>query len=379
MIYRRMPIEIEAPEELGYEQINYNLSESSYRDRKISEILTAPLDDLLLPYSDHRGHLPLRRLICENSEILNPEHVLVCQSAAMSLFVIHQSILQPGDEIMIVQPNYGTSIETPRGIGCKITSIEVGFDNGFLPDIEFIKKNINKNTKIISLTQPHNPSGVSVSDEIINQIIDLAAQFGTYVLIDETYRELNFQTDLKPYWAEKYNHVISVSSLSKSYGLPGLRIGWIICKNMDLQHRFLATKEQIIICNSILDETLATKALERRTQLLAESHKQLKQNFAVLKEWINLSQYLEWIEPSSGAVAFPRFKPEISINTETFYKLLFQKYKTMVGPGHWFMMPDTYLRIGFGYPDTPELIQGLKNIDLAVAESIVDPAPYSLL
>ncbi len=366
MKYVRMPIEVESPEEMGYQNIEYNLAESSVRDRRFSEI-GANLNELVLNYGDHRGLPELRKLICENSQVLDIEDVLVCQAAAMALFIINTSLLSSADHLIVIRPNYATNIETPRAIGCEITYIDLSFENSYKIDIEEIIASIKPNTKLISITNPHNPTGVLFEENKIITLANLAKENNCFLLVDETYRELNFQTELNPYFAEINSNVISVSSLSKAYGLPGLRIGWIICKNKVLVQKFLAAKEQIIICNSVVDEYLAFSALKNKVKLLTYSHLVLKNNFKIVKNWLENHPYLECIEPIAGAVCFPRFKKEIIIDFVKFYSILFENYKTIVGPGHWFEQSDRSFRIGFGYPTEIELKNGIIAIDKAIA------------
>jgi aspartate/methionine/tyrosine aminotransferase len=367
MKYKRMAIEVESPEELGYETIHYNLAESSVRDRKLTDI-GANLNDLVLNYGNHRGMPELRKMICENSTVIHPEHVLVTQAAAMALFIIHTSLLAASDHLIVIRPNYATNLETPSAIGCEISFVDLNFENSYSIDIEAVKSNIKPNTKLISITTPHNPTGTIIENNTIDLLVKLAEDNHCYLLVDETYRELNFQSDLTHYCAEKSKNVISVSSLSKAYGLPGLRIGWIICQNTTLIDLFLAAKEQIIICNSVVDEYLALCTLHIKGKLLKEKHLQLKHNFDIIKNWLENHKYLEWVEPIVGAVCFPRFKSNITIDTNHFYHLLFHQHKTLIGAGHWFEQSDRSFRIGFGYPNATELIYGLHAIDVTIEE-----------
>ena len=280
-----MPIEVESPEEMGYGNIKYNLAESSVRDRKISDI-NANLNNLVLNYGDHRGMPDLRSLICENSHQIDSRHVLVTQAAAMALFVVHTSLLKAEDHLIVIRPNYATNIETPRAIGCEISYLDLTFETGYMIDIEVLKSLVKSNTKLISITTPHNPTGTVIPDNTIDEIIKIADENNCLLLIDETYRELNFQTKLSPYFAEKSNRLISVSSLSKAYGFPGIRLGWIINKDAGLMNLFLAAKEQIIICNSVVDEYLALQILKNKHIYLKASHATLNSNFFIVKNWI---------------------------------------------------------------------------------------------
>lgn len=361
MQYRRMPIEIESPEEMGYSTIQYNLAESSVRDITLEHI-DIDFKKLVLFYGEHKGIVKLREAICEGSKVLSIDDVLVTTGAATALFIVATTMLGANDHLVVIRPNYGTNLETPRAINCPMSIIDLKFEDGFEIDVEAVAKAIQSNTKLISITSPHNPSGKLYSQATINTLIALAEKHNCHLLVDETYRDLNFQTELLPYEAEKSKHVISVSSVSKSFGAPGIRIGWIICRDQKLMYDFLAAKEQICLCNSVVDEEIAYYLLTNKQRLIAEHHAHIRTNFAYLKQWFAIQPYLEWVEPQAGVVCFPRLKAEYKIDTEQLYNALYNEYTTIVGPGHWFEKDKTYMRIGFGYPLQQELIDGLGNL-----------------
>ena len=374
MRYERMPIEAESPEELGYDTIRYNLAESSVRDRTLGEVLPdGALNELVLAYAHHRGKPELCALIAADGSQpegsgpdgfgLTDRDVLVCTGAATALFIIATSLLSSGDHLIVIRPNYSTNLETPRAIGCPTTIIDLSFETGFQIDVEAIRQAIRPETRLISITNPHNPTGQLYAPETIDALIALAREHNCYLLVDETYRDLNFQTPLQPYEATKAPHVISVCSLSKAFGVPGIRIGWIVCRDQALMTRFLAAKEQIVICNSILDEAIAENLLRRKVELLPPVHAHIRQNYTVISAWFTENAGLiTWHPPQAGVVGFARINPEAGINTDQFYHTLYHQYQTMVGAGHWFERSDNYMRIGFGYPTTEELRQGLENI-----------------
>jgi aspartate/methionine/tyrosine aminotransferase len=154
-------------------------------------------------------------------------------------------------------------------------------------------------------------------------------------------------------------------------GLPGIRLGWLITKDKTLQELFLAAKEQIWVCNSIVDEEIAYRFLKEKHKFFPPIQKQCKENFVILEKWMReQSSYLEWVKPSGGVVCFPRFRQEIKIDTDLFYSKLYNTYKTLVGPGHWFEQSDRFFRIGYGWPGDKMLTKGLNNIVMAARDSI---------
>lgn len=162
-------------------------------------------------------------------------------------------------------------------------------------------------------------------------------------------------------------HVISVSSLSKSYGLPGIRIGWCITQDADLMYALLAAKEQIVITNSVIDEELAFYAYENRKTLLEKvTNEIITKHKAIFMSWVQANgDMIECVEPSAGVVAFPRLKHLNEEQVKKFYAILQGELKTWVGCGHWFGFSDEYMRIGYGWPATEELKNGLEAIKIA--------------
>ncbi len=362
-----MPIEIESPESLGYDSIECNLAESSVRDVQFKDI-DINLNELVIAYGDHIGKPALRELIAKDYKNISTDDVLLTVGAAAALFIINSSLLTKNDHLIIIRPNYATNIETPRAVGCEISFIDLHFEEKYALDIEKIKSAFQPNTKLISITTPHNPTGTMLSEEQLVFLCQLAEENNCYLLVDETYRDISFQSPT-PLAATLSNKAISISSVSKAYGIPGIRLGWLITQEKSLQNLFLAAKEQIYICNSIVDEEICFQYLTKKEKYFPAIQQEVKTNFSILKKWIESHQYLEWIEPSGGVVCFPRFKNEVDIDIEKFYKILLEDYKTYVGPGHWFEQSKRSFRLGFGWELQNAFEKGLNNIDKAIEDA----------
>jgi aspartate/methionine/tyrosine aminotransferase len=367
MLYKRMPIEMESPEEIGYDSIMYNLAESSVTDLRFDE-LDLSLNNLKLEYIPHRGNALLRKEIIKGFDGLNENHVLVTNGAAGALFIVHSALLTSNDHLIVVRPNYATNIAVPEAIGCAISYIDLKFENAWNVDVNAIEQAISNTTKLISITTPHNPTGMVMDDKVLNDMVALAERKNIFLLVDETYRDAGFKTPY-PIMASKSKKVISVSSLSKAFGLPGLRIGWLLSQDGKLMETFLAAKEMIYISNSALDEEVAHQFLKRKEKFAETIHGNVAANFKVLVNWLKQERSLECVLPCGGVVCFPRVRNAKAFDADKFYSTLMEKYKTMVGPGHWFSMPDYYFRLGFGWVDNATFAKGLENISLALKES----------
>jgi aspartate/methionine/tyrosine aminotransferase len=364
MRYFRMPIEVESPEEYGYGNIRYNLSESSIRDRTVSDLgLTVP--NLTLLYGEHRGGQRLRELIVADQPELTAGDVLFTGGAATALFIVSTSLLGASDHLVVVRPNYATNLETPRAIGCSISFIDLQFEAEFRLDFEKLAAQITPQTRLVSVTCPHNPSGVMLTAEELRRLVALTEAHGCYLLVDETYRDLSYDGPL-PLAATLGRHVISVSSLSKAYGIPGIRSGWLICRDPKLQEMFLAAKEQISICGSVIDEWIAEQVLARRASLLEPTLAEMRERRRLVGEWLEQEPLLEYARPQGGVVCFPHMRAEPPGGTAAFYRRLLETHGTYVGPGHWFEMSDSFFRLGYGWPTRGELEAGLEAISRAL-------------
>ena len=360
MRYRRLPIEIESPEERGYGNIRHNLTESSVRDLRFAD-LGLELDDLVLAYGDHRGDPRLRELIAAQAHVALHD-VMCTPGASGALFIVATSLLEAGDHLVVERTNYSTNIETPRLIGAEASFLDLDFDQGYRLDVDRLRSLVRPGeTRLISVTVPHNPTGVSFDLDTLHALIEIAESTGAHLLVDETYRELSHGEPL-PVAASLSNRAISVCSLSKAYGLPGIRLGWVATRDVELSETLLAAKEQILITGSALDEAVAAAVLERRDQFLEPIRAAALEHFGIVVDWMAGQELLEWVEPDGGVVCFPRLVD--SVDPDTFYREL-NEAGTFVGEGHWFDTDRQHFRLGYAWPTTAELREGLLAITSA--------------
>jgi aspartate/methionine/tyrosine aminotransferase len=367
-----MPIEEESPEQLGYDKIRFNLTESSVRDRSLAD-LGIDVGDMLLFYGDHAGNDSFRELIAVQSGGagggVSPDDVLVTAGAAQALFIFATSLLDKGDHLVVIRPNYATNIETPRAIEADISYLDLAFEEGFRIDPDKLMALVTPRTKFVSVTLPHNPTGVTMSEADLRSIVGRVEAAGCRLLVDETYREMAFGSVL-PVAATLSDRVVSVSSLSKTYGIPGIRSGWLVCRDRALLATFLAAKEQIGICGSVVDEEIAARAFAQRDVWLPEINARIRRRFEVVSSWMAGEELMEWVEPHGGCVCFPRIKPDVPVDVDEFYRVLNDRHGAYVGPGHWFEQSRRHMRVGYGWPLPDELEGGLAAISSSVRAAL---------
>jgi aspartate/methionine/tyrosine aminotransferase len=364
-----MPIEVESPEQLGYDTITNNLSESSVADRRLSDLGLGLERDLLLGYGDHLGDPVLRDAVAAAADGVRANDVLVTPGAAAALFATATSVLEPGDHAVVVRTNYATNLETPRAIGADLDVVDLSFDDGWRLDVERVAKLVRSGeTRLISVTCPHNPTGTLLDLAALHALVELAESSGAVLLVDETYRDLTHGTPL-PMAATLSSRAISVSSMSKAYGLPGLRVGWAVCRDARLAETLLAAKEQIVICGATIDEAIAGRVLVDRDRILPTILQEVRARLDIVRTWLAGQDTFEWIEPAGGVVGLVRFRPDVDVDTARFYEVLLAGYGTYVGPGHWFEVDDRHFRLGFGWPTEAELRAGLTALSNAAADA----------
>ena len=368
MRYKRMIMEVESPEQIGYDQVRYNLAESSLADRTLGE-LDVDLDDLVLCYGDHLGRPDLRELIAvDGAGAIATDDVLVSVGAAGALFTAATALLGPGDRLVVAHPNYASNLETPRAIGCEIVTLPLRLEDGFRLDLDRLAAAVTPGTKLVSLTTPHNPTGAVIAPDELVRVIEIVEAAGSWLLLDETYREL-VEAPMPPA-AVLSERVISVSSLSKTYGVPGIRVGWLIARDAVLMETLLAAKEQIALAHSVVDEAIALAILQRRDELLPGIRAHVAHARETVAAWIAGEPLLEWVEPAGGVVCFPRIRADAGVDPARFYQALNERYATWVGPGHWFEQDPRHFRLGFGYLTSEDLPVALDNVSAALRDAM---------
>jgi aspartate/methionine/tyrosine aminotransferase len=340
---------------------DFDIGESGVKFMKFGD-LDINLDQLDLRYGYHLGAPELREQIASLTPGITSAQVGVTTGAGESIFAVTAALVGPGEHVIVETPNFPSLYEVPTSLEREVSFFPLQFEDQFKPDLDRLKTLIQPNTKMIVLTHPNNPAGSVITSQELEQLVALAEENDVYLLLDETYRELSF-SEPPPLAASLSPKAISITSMSKTYGLPGIRVGWVV-GNQEVIDGVCAVREQVTICNPSISEAIALHVLMRKDWMMAEIRRKVQDNYAVMKNWLDKRADLEWVEPQSGVVAFPRLAEDTA--ADSLCRLLVEKYRTFVVPGYCFGMP-RYFRMGFG-GSKEELVSGLDCLDKALSD-----------
>jgi aspartate/methionine/tyrosine aminotransferase len=334
--------------------VPYALCESDCESFTVKELLKMgncsprELENIRLGYTQTRGKLELREEISKLYSAILPEDIIVHSGAEEAIFIIMNVILNKGDHAIIHYPCYQSLIELPRSIGCEVTKWEACENDGWSLDIDFLKKSIKKNTRIIVINCPHNPTGYLMEKEEYKEILRIAQKNNIFVFSDEVYKFLEYDNKNRlPSACDIYSKGISLGVMSKSFGLAGLRIGWIALKNKKLREEVRAYKDYTTICNSAPAEFLSILALKNKEQIISRNLNIIKHNLELLEGFFAAhSDFLTWIKPKAGSIAFPKIIKKI--NLQKFCFDLIEKRGVLLLPGNLYDYGNKHFRIGFG-------------------------------
>jgi aspartate/methionine/tyrosine aminotransferase len=304
--------------------------------------------DLRLGYTESAGDPALRAEIATLYERSTADEVLVFSGAEEAIFALHNVLLGPGDHAVIVRPAYQSLAEIAHAVGADVTRVELREDNGWRLDVAEVRAALRPNTRLILVNEPHNPTG-SLSDRAtFDNLVELAAESGARLVVDEVYRFLEFDpADRLPAGADALDGGVSIGVMSKSFGLAGLRIGWIATRDRELLARLAAFKDYTTICSAGPSEVLALIALRARDRVLARNRAIVEANLPLLDQFFDRwPGIVEWVRPRGGSIGFPRLVVDRPI--DEFASELVQATGVLILPGTLFGDTSNHFRVGYG-------------------------------
>jgi aspartate/methionine/tyrosine aminotransferase len=333
-----------------------------------SGVMNYPLKDLGVEINDleisgptYYGYAPLQETLAEKCGV-KKENVMASIGTSMANHLVLAALLEPGDEILVEEPTYEPLLAVAKYLRANIRRFPRNFSEGFEIDPERLSKLITSKTKLIVITNFHNPSGVFTGPDTMKTIGEIAQNTGARVLVDEVYLECLFPKSGDRISSFHFgNQFIVTSSLTKAYGLSGLRCGWILAEP-ELIQRMMRINDLFSATPPHTSELLSIIALRMLPQIAERSKSLLKTNRKFLNDFFDQQKdSLEVVMPEYGTIAFPRLKKQ---DPEEFFTALREKYETLVVPGKFFEMPQ-HFRIGIGGP-TETLVEGLSRLAKAL-------------
>jgi len=322
-------------------------------------------NELWLGYTESQGHPHLREKIAALYTGIEPDQVLVHTGAEEALFIFMQVALQKGDHVIVHYPCYQSLAAIARAMGCDVTLWKTTADDNWALDLDFVKKKLRPNTRLVIVNCPHNPTGHLMPRADFQDLVSLSEQHGFTIFSDEVYRFLEYEPqDRLPAICEVNDRGVSLGVMSKSFGLAGLRIGWIATRNRELLKAQAAYKDYTTICNSAPSEYLAIVALGHKDQLVERSLAIIRENLAIIEPFFERhADRFQWQTPKAGPIAFPKWKQG---DVDNFCRDLRERAGVLLLPGTLFDPHSTHFRIGFGRAD---LVQGLTRLEQYLKES----------
>lgn len=315
---------------------------------------------LTLGYTESAGHPELRAAIASRYTAISPDEVLVCGGgAAEALFLVSNALLDPGAHAIVVTPAFEPLYKVAAAAGAEVTGVPLDPAAGWGLDPGDIARAITPGTRMIGINFPHNPTGVLLEAGRYRELADMAAERGITLVSDEVYRFMEFEPARRlPAAADVDDRAVSIGVMSKAYGMPGLRIGWIATRDRDLLRRLSMLKDYTTVCASAPSEILALIALRNAERVVARCMSIVLENLplvdAFFTEWSGL---FEWVRPQGGPVAFPRLCASMPV--DRFVTELVEQEGVLLLPGGIFDDPGNRFRIGLGRRGLPTALERL--------------------
>ena len=348
--------------------VRYNLSESGVHPLTVKELAGddwASLAETSLGYGYTNGTPELRGLISQAYRNATPDNILVTNGSSEANFVSILHLIERGDEVVLMLPNYMQIWGVIRSIGAKVTPFRLREKDKWAPNTERLKDLIGRRTKLVAICNPNNPTGAVLSTAEMKAIRDLASERRAWILSDEVYQGAEIDGRITQSFLDIYDRAIVTNGLSKAYGLPGLRIGWVAGPEPTIA-KLWSYHDYTTIAPSSVSDRLACVALRKRREILERTRNILRTNLPIVEEWVNRTGIFSFVRPKAGAISFIKYG--LNVNSTRLAEKLREQKSVLVVPGDHFGI-DGYLRIGYGV-ESYYLKAGLDLVSQFIQESL---------
>lgn len=343
----------------------YLLSSSDCEAMSVAELLALEsgaaekFQKVWLGYTESQGSPALRAEIRKLYENIEPDDILVHTGAGEAIFLFMFAAFKEYDHVIVHSPGYQSLAEVARAAGCDVSLWRAREENGWALDLDELRHLMRANTKAIILNTPHNPTGYLMSRADYDAVHKVAQENNLLVFSDEVYRESEYDPGMRlPAGCDYGEHAVSLGVTSKTYGLAGLRVGWIATKNRKIYEKMASLKDYTTICNSAPSEFLAEVAMRNRTKLVERNLNIIKHNLSIVDDFFaRHSELFSWIRPNAGSMAFPRY---LRGPVDTFCDKVVKQAGIMLLPGTVYDDAHNHFRLGLGRKNLPEAVERLE-------------------
>ena len=352
----------------------YLLSSSDCQSQTIADLLAFEpgAHDAFLEhwcgYTETPGAPWLRETIAQVYEGIRAADVFVVAAAEEAIFLFYHALLKPGDHAIVESPCYESALTLVKSTGATVSEWRRKPENGWAHDLAALESLIQPNTRSIYINTPHNPTGLLIPLPVLHSVMQLAGRYGIYVFCDEVYRELEHDCATRlPAGCELYERAVSLGSMSKTYGLAGLRLGWLVSRDPKILQLCTGLKYYTTICSSAPSEFLTDLAIRHRGKIIGRNLQLVLHNVNLLSEFLaRRSDLFSWTPPNAGPIGFVRYQPaqpaksNLPTDVQTFCETLVQQSGVLLLPGSVYDQPH-HIRFGFGRRNMPEALSQLDS------------------
>jgi aspartate/methionine/tyrosine aminotransferase len=352
----------------------YLLSSSDCQSQTIADLLAFEpgAHDAFLKhwcgYTETPGAPWLRETIAQTYKGIRAADVFVVAAAEEAIFLFYHALLKPGDHAIVESPCYESALTLVKSTGATLSEWRRKPENGWAHDLAALESLIQPNTRSIYINTPHNPTGLLIALPVLRSVMQLAGRFGIYVFCDEVYRELEHDSATRlPAGCELYERAVSLGSMSKTYGLAGLRLGWLVSRDPKILQLCTQLKYYTTICSSAPSEYLTDLAIRHREKIIGRNLQFVLHNVKLLSTFLaRRSDLFSWTPPNAGPIGFVRYQPaqlaksNLPADVQTFCETLVQQSGVLLLPGSVYDQPH-HIRFGFGRRNMPESLSQLDS------------------
>lgn len=310
-------------------------------------------------YGSIYGLASLKEEIAGLYETITPDDILTQHGATGGNQHVLFSLVRPGDRVVAFSPSYQQFCSTPRALGANVTVLKLRRSNGFLPDLDELRKAAARGLRLICINNPNNPTGSLIPEDMMKEIVEIARSSGTYILCDEVYAGVSqHDEDICPSVADLYEKGIATGSMSKAFSLAGLRLGWLATRDKAALSQFRRVRDYDLVSCSLFDESVAALALHHKEKILERNRAILRHNLPVLERWAEGEKHVSFVKPKAGTMALVYY--DLDMPSALFCHRMYHETGAFAVPGDCFEEPSSF-RVGYGH-DGEKLAKGLEAV-----------------